>query len=174
MSTTTPFRALEPVIRERPVAAPKVIDADAAHERKHAGVDRWKHLPAEGPREVHAEVIGGAIRLVPTDRVSARDLMSARSAIGRTYDRRREDYLFPFDDLARHGAVNMDSFRLACEVAGVNLVIGPEAYAAIERHGKALARQLRPIPRTVWVDEDASDHDEANDVTVVDFTHNRR
>ncbi len=174
MNKTTPFRALEPTVRERPVAAPRIIDVDAVFERKHAGVDRWKHLPAEGPREVRAEVCGGALRLLPTDREAARDLMNGRAALGRTYDRQRDDYLFPFDDLARHGVVNLSSFRLTCEIAGINLVIDPAARKLIERSLQTHLRQRRPIPRSVWVDEDAASHEDSDDVTVLNFTRARR
>lgn len=176
MSKTTapaPFRALDPVIRKQSKTEPRVIDADAQHERRHAGIDRWRHLPAEGPREVRVEVIAGSLRLVPSDRQAARDLLNGRAAIGRTYDRRREAYVFPLDDMARHGALNLASFRLSCEIAGVNLIVDEAAQAAVARHVTRLERQLRPIPRTVWIDENR-DRDDSSDITVIDFQRQRR
>lgn len=122
--------------------------------------DPFGNLPEHGPRQVHLRVIGGRVLLTPTDREAALDLDTARSAIGARYDHKRRSWTFALDTMLRHGAVDWSSVQVAAELAGLHLVIGAEAEAAVARYLRHIARQTRPIPRVTWIDDEAEGGEE--------------
>lgn len=102
-------------------------------------------------------IAGPALHLVPSDRGAEQRLLAARAQIGWAYDAksgRRRDFM---GILLRNGASNIDSVRLLAECAGLTLEIDNDALRSIERRRRSLARDLAPIPRVVWVDENEHD-----------------
>jgi hypothetical protein len=118
---------------------------------------RLRDLPADGPGHVRVIVTGPAVRLVPLDAGAEAALLAARAQLGWTYDAKAGRRIDHMGVLIRNGAANFASIRLLAEVTGLVLEIDDAARRAVDRRATQLARDLAPIPRVVWVDDETHD-----------------
>jgi hypothetical protein len=118
---------------------------------------RLRHLPTDGPGRVRVVVAGPAVRLVPLDTRAEAALLAARAQLGWTYDAKAGRRIDHMGVLIRNGAANFTSIRLLAEVTGLVLEIDDAARRAVGRRAARLARDLAPIPRVVWVDDETRD-----------------
>ena len=155
MKKVAPFQRLADRLID---AAPRLATSAAKHARPANTMlpaTRRASLPADGPGEIRVVVTGPSIRLVPTDREAETRLLAARAQLGWGWDAkagRRIDY---FSLLLRNGATNFDAVRLLVESTGLTLIIDQAAEREIARRARRLIRDLAPIPRVIWTDDEA-------------------
>ena len=143
-------------LRPRTERAP--TSAEEVRERNVARVERrLAALPATGPATIKVTVAGASIVLSPSDRPAAIAFDALRVALGVRWDAKRGDYVAELDEVLRHGAAGFDAVLSICAMGGLKLEITPGSERLIAAYQRHLKRQLRPIPRAVWRDEDAPD-----------------
>jgi hypothetical protein len=154
MKKPAPFQRLE----DRRIDAPRRLAEPATKEVRPANTmlpaTRRATLPLDGPGQIRVVVTGPSIRLVPTDRTAETRLLAARAQLGWGWDAkagRRIDY---FSLLLRNGATNFDAVRLLAESTGLSLIVDSAAEREIARRARRLARDLAPIPRVIWTDDE--------------------
>lgn len=123
-------------------------------------------MPDAGPGVVRVQPIGGRLTLRATDKVASEALGAARAALGFHWDAKKgqglrpEDrhrgYVYHLDNFLRRGVTEWDSLRLLARMTGLPLEMTPGVEGGIARYRSRLERQLRPIPRTTWFDEDTA------------------
>lgn len=163
MPKPTPFRRLP----DRPTTTPARVRPATTVETRPANTmlpaTRRAVLPADGPGRLRVVVTGPAVHLVPTDRAAETLLLAARAQAGWGWDAkagRRIDY---FSLLLRNGAANFDAVCLLAEATGLTLEVDAAAERALARRRRQLARDLAPIPRVIWADDEAHGEREISD-----------
>ena len=170
MNKPAPFTALPPtVIESGPLAKPALRNLDEEREER----EPWTDLPASGPRQIRVSAIAGTLAMRPSDREAARDFLAARASLGREYDRKRKMWLYPLAEMARHGVMEWASIRMLAALYGLELVIEAGAERAFARYRRHIERQLRPIPRVTWSDDD-QDTGYSEEKLVATFNHGGR
>ena len=166
MEKETTFRALPPLLGEP--RAPRVVDLDSQ------GAPRRAHrAPADGPRVLRAIVAGPRLVLTPASLRAARDLENGRATSGSRYDHQARTRTFHLDRALRHGGVRIEDALLAAELAGLTIELDPTATAHIARRRRNHERQIRPIPRAIWRDENESTDGEITADQRLGGTHRR-
>lgn len=161
--TLPPFRRLPDRVTDLPGRARPAAAAETRPANTMLPATRRADLPVDGPGHIRVVIAGPAVRLVPTDRAAETLLLAARAQAGWGYDAkagRRIDY---FSLLLRNGAANFDAVRLLAEATGLTLEVDAAAERALARRRRQLARDLAPIPRVIWTDDDEHGEREISD-----------
>lgn len=154
------FVELEPIVLETEVAPPKVTAVfDPEFE---PAPDKWAHLP-DGAGQIRAEVIGARLSLLPTSREAAVSLEAFRTGAGRHYDHLRGAWVYHLDQMRRRGVRRLDEISLLAKMNGTTFVLTDESHSRIASYERHLERQLAPIPRVVWRDDEAHGEGEVID-----------
>jgi hypothetical protein len=139
------------------------LDGNGRRVRK---VRPMRSLPHTGAGVVRVQPIGGRLTLRPSDELAARALGATRAALGFHWDAKKgqglppadriRGYVYSLDNFLRRGVTEWDSLRLLAIMTGLPLEMAPGVETGIARYRARLERQLRPIPRVTWFDEDAN------------------
>jgi hypothetical protein len=147
-ASITPFSALPDIAA--PAAAQGRVRRGAG-DRPPATV-----LPDDGPGAVIVTCIGSRLRLSPTTRSAGIRLAAVIARFGSRYDHKRRGYTDVFAAVLRRGAAGIDSVTAVLAMEGLAVVIPDPDRRAIARYRRQLERQMRPIPRAVWRDDEAA------------------
>jgi len=119
------------------------------------GPTRSRKLPAPAEHDVvRATVVGSRAALIPTGPLSAMALAAARAEFDFKVDAKRRQRLYFFDRVLRRGAINWENMLALLRVKGVQVEIDPNAEHLVARYRAHLERQMAPLARSVWRDEE--------------------
>lgn len=162
------FVEQEPLIVEVK-RTPKVTHLDINGNPLPKPARALRPVPDAGEGVVRVQPIGGRLTLRPSDRVAAEALGAARATLGFHWDAKKgqglgpqdrlRGYVYHFDNFLRRGVTEWDSLRLLAIMTGLPLEMAPGVERNIARYRSRLERQLRPIPRVTWFDEEAAAQD---------------
>jgi hypothetical protein len=137
---------------------PKVTELDAAGKPVRK-VRPLRLVSGADAGIVRVQPIGGRLTLRPSDPSAVSALGAARAALGWHWDAKAKRHVYHFDNFLRRGVTEWDSLRLLAAMTGLPLEMAPGVEKGIARYRSRLERQLRPIPRVTWLDEDAAKED---------------
>ena len=152
-----PFVELEPLV-VTVEQKPKITELDATGKPVRK-VRPLRFVEGADAGVVRVQPIGGRLTLRPADGAAVSALGAARAALGWHWDAKSKRHVYHFDNFLRRGVTEWDSLRLLATMTGLPLEMAPGVETGIARYRSRLERQLRPIPRVTWLDEDAAKED---------------
>lgn len=158
VTSTAPFVERESVVVtvER---TPVVTQLDPSGKPVRPPRRPTRNANGAAPGVVRVQPIGSRLILQPADAGANTMLGATRVALGWHWDAKQRRHVYHLDNFLRRGVTEWDSLRLLAAMTGLPLEMAPSTERGIARYRSRLERQLRPIPRVTWFDENAETDD---------------